>query len=101
MNHFNTENDKELCLLFFGEQWDAECKKQLLIAEKSIDTLKGKIILVKHDVDKDPELAEQLKITSIPTILILKGGREIERLAGFHHETALLRHLKPHMEKVG
>jgi len=90
-----------LCLVFFGEQWDTECKKQWAILGKATAALDGQVKLLKYDVDMDSGLAEHLRITSIPTLLVFKGGKEVGRMGGFHHENAILKHLEPHMGKNG
>jgi len=42
-------------------------------------------------------LAERFRVTSIPTTLIVKDGQEVERLTGFRHEKALVKHLQKHV----
>ena len=95
---FNAEINKGFYLVFFEEQWNTESQKQLAILEKSIAALGSQVKLLTYDVDKDSELAEHLRITTIPTLLLFKDGQEVVRLSGFHHESALLKHIRPYTE---
>ena len=44
---------------------------------------------VKVDVDKEPSLAQQYKIMSIPTLLVFKGGKETARFVGLTSKAEL------------
>jgi thioredoxin 1 len=87
-----------LILAFFGEPWDASSRRELEIIEEVAALMKGQLKVKTCSVDEAPELAEQFNVRSIPTTLILRDGKEIERLIGLRHEGTLIRHLKKHLE---
>jgi len=60
--------------------------------------LAGKVLVGKLDVDANPRTAARFAARSIPTLLILKNGKEVDRLVGVQSREAILRHLLPCME---
>ena len=51
----------------------------------------------KINVDQEPELARAFGVMSIPTVVFLKNGREVDRKVGLMPETALEAALKQHL----
>lgn len=80
--------------------WASWCGPCLTLAP-TIDELAkeyaGKVFVGKLDVDENPETAERFQIFSVPTILIMKNGKEVERIVGLvpkkHIEAILRKHL--------
>lgn len=95
---FGSATEEGLVLAFFGEPWDASSRRELRIIEDVATLMEGRLKVKKCSVDEAPELAERFNVRSIPTTLILRDGKEVERLVGLRHEGALIRHLKKHLE---
>ena len=51
------------------------------------DKYVGKVTVCKVDVDRVVPVAQRYGITVIPTVLIIKNGKEVERLVGLQPET--------------
>lgn len=67
----------ELVLLQFGSEQCASCKR----AQPLVDVLVAKNYPIRYiDADRQRDLAEQFRITKLPTFVLTIGGREIERL---------------------
>jgi len=58
--------------------------------ERVARRLEPSIRLVKVNIDQAPALAEQFGVRSIPTIVLARRGREIDRIAGARSETDLV-----------
>ncbi len=52
------------------------------VLEELAKELAGKVRIAKLNVDDNPQTASRFKVQSIPTLLILKSGREVDRLVG-------------------
>jgi thioredoxin 1 len=73
---------KNLVVIDFFAEWCMPCLIMAPILEEMKDKFKGKIEFAKVNVDDNSELANKFKIVSIPTLVIFKDGKEIERIIG-------------------
>lgn len=69
-------------LVDFWATWCGPCKQLTPLLEKLVRQSGGMVRLVKIDVDKNQELAAQLRIQSVPTVYGFKGGQPIDGFAG-------------------
>ena len=80
------------------DMWAAWCGPCRMIAPTiSIlaSELTGKVLVGKLDVDANPRTAGRFSARSIPTLLIIKNGKEVDRLVGVQTREAILRRLEP------
>ena len=84
---FNNEIKEGRVLVDFFATWCGPCKMLSLVMEK-FDS-KGVIPIVKVDIDEDAMLANEYKITSVPTLIIFENGKEVKRRSGFMSEEEL------------
>ena len=66
----------------FWADWCAPCKQLGPILESVINSYNGKIKLVKIDTDKNQELAQQLRIQSLPTVFAFFNGQPLDGFSG-------------------
>jgi putative thioredoxin len=71
-----------IIIVDFWATWCGPCKTLTPILEKVIAKSKGLVELVKIDVDKNPELSEQLRIQSIPAVIAFSNGQPIDAFQG-------------------
>jgi thioredoxin 1 len=64
------------------------------MVEQIAQELSGKVIVGKLDVDANPQTAARYRVQSIPTLLILKNGQEVDRLVGAQPKAAILQRLQ-------
>ena len=66
----------------FWATWCGPCKQLGPALEKAVVAAKGAVKLVKVDVDKNPRIASQLKIQSIPTVYAFVDGQPVDGFMG-------------------
>jgi len=70
---FNKSIGKEYCLVEFGADWCAPCKKLHPILEK----LSSKIKVFTVDIDAENELASEFNIKSVPAMVLFNEGKPL------------------------
>ena len=87
VKHFTDENfftsiEKGITLVDFFATWCAPCRMLTPIVEKVAEHFDGKIVVAKIDIDDNQKIASQFLVTSIPTLILFKDGKEINRFIG-------------------
>jgi len=75
----------------FWAPWCGPCRQLTPALEKAVTEAKGKVKLVKINVDENQALAGQLGIQSIPTVFAFAGGRPVDAFMGAIPESELKR----------
>lgn len=73
----------------FTAAWCAPCKMQTPVLAEFEKNLGGKVKVICVDVDENAELADELGIKAIPTLLIYKDGTLIDKTTGLNGLAAL------------
>ncbi len=66
----------------FWAPWCGPCKQLGPILEKAVAEADGAVRLVKVNIDENPEIAQQLRIQSIPTVYAFKDGQPVDGFMG-------------------
>ena len=93
-DNFDAETSKGLYVVCFEEPTDHDCQRQAKIIEKATNEIKQPVKVGTCDVEKCFALAQRFRVTSIPTTIVFKDGKEVDRLVGYRHEMTLIKHLK-------
>ncbi|MDO8901760.1 MAG: co-chaperone YbbN [Phenylobacterium sp.] len=66
----------------FWAPWCGPCRQLGPALEKAVNAAKGKVRMVKIDIDKNPAYAGQLRVQSIPAVFAFFGGRPVDGFMG-------------------
>ena len=74
--------------------WCGPCRMITPMIEELATEMAGRLRFAKLNVDENPATAARFNVRSIPTILVFKGGREVDRIVGIQPKSAMTRRLE-------
>jgi thioredoxin 2 len=74
--------------------WCGPCHMIAPVIDQLAAELAGRVRVVKLNVDDNPRTAARFDLRSIPTLLVLKDGREVDRLVGVQPKQEIARRLE-------
>ena len=87
---FDNAVQSGVTLIDFWAPWCGPCQQQAPILESVADSIGGKATIAKINVDENNATAGRFGVQSIPTLVLLKDGEEINRFVGLQSEAALI-----------
>jgi len=82
-------------LLDMWAPWCGPCRMIAPIVEQLAGELAGRVKVGKLNTDENPMTASRFNVRSIPTLLVLKDGQEVDRIVGALPKQEILRRLEP------
>jgi thioredoxin 2 len=74
--------------------WCGPCRMLAPILEELASEMAGRVRFAKLNVDENPATAARFQVSSLPTLLVFKAGREIHRLVGVQPKAEIARQLE-------
>ena len=74
--------------------WCGPCRMVAPVVEELAGTYQGKMKMGKLNVDDHPQVAARFRIMNIPTLLLFKGGQEVDRIVGVVPKEELTRRIE-------
>lgn len=81
-NFEETIKKNSLVLVDFWAGWCGPCRALAPTIQELAAEYAGKALIAKLDVDENPQTAEKFQVYSIPTVILLKDGCEVDRIVG-------------------
>lgn len=80
--NFQETVSKGVTLVDFYATWCGPCRMIVPIVEELSALMKGKAQIAKVDIDQAQNVTANLQITSVPTLILFKDGKEVKRVIG-------------------
>ncbi len=77
--------------------WCGPCRTLEPVIVELATELAGRLRFAKLNVDENPSTASRFGVQSIPTLLVLKGGKEVDRIVGAQPKSEIARRLQRHI----
>ncbi|MGH2407452.1 MAG: thioredoxin [Candidatus Limnocylindrales bacterium] len=87
-------------LVDFWAAWCGPCALLSPIVEKICGELEGRLLLARVDADASPVTTRRYAIFSLPTLVLFRDGREVERVIGFRRKKELAARLLRHIDRA-
>jgi thioredoxin 2 len=81
-------------LLDMWAPWCGPCGMVAPVVEELAAEMADRVRVAKLNVDENPATAARFRVQSIPTLLLLKGSRELNRIVGVQSKAAILQRLE-------
>jgi thioredoxin 1 len=84
-------------LVDFWAIWCGPCKMVAPVVDEIARENEGKLRVMKLDVDDNQNTAMTYGVMSIPTLILFKDGKPVERIVGFKPKSDLWKKIEPHL----
>lgn len=97
LNDFDSSTRNGAVLIDFNAEWCGPCKAMAPVLTRLSQEYAGKLEIFSVDIDKSPDLAVRHGVMSVPTFLLFREGKAVERIIGAVSEKNLRKALDPHL----
>jgi thioredoxin 2 len=82
-------------------EWCGPCRLIAPVVDQLASEMAGRVRFAKLNIDENPATAARFNVHSISTLLMLKGGQEIDRIVGVQPKTEIMRRLERVIGSIG
>lgn len=90
-------NSSELTIVEFWAPWCGPCRKLGPVLDEVAQDFEGKIKIVKLNTDENLKTAKEYSVSGLPTLLIFKDGKPVERLVGLMPKSSIVTNIEKHL----
>jgi thioredoxin 1 len=84
-------------LVDFGAEWCPPCKRLDPVVDELASEYVGKLVVGKMDADANQDVVIHYGVMGLPTLILFKDGKPVERIIGYRPKEKILDQLKPHL----
>lgn len=85
-----------ITLIDFWAEWCGPCQMMLPRLEELATQVGNTAVIAKHNVDTDPQTPSNMRVMSIPTLVLFKDGQPVEKWVGVQEVSTLVEKIQQH-----
>ncbi|MDR1167997.1 MAG: thioredoxin [Heliobacteriaceae bacterium] len=82
----------------FWAPWCGPCRKLGPVLDEIADEFSGRVKFVKINTDENLQTAKDYSISGLPSLLVFKGGKALERLVGLMPKSTIISNIEKHLQ---
>lgn len=91
--NFQAQTKNKIVLVDFWASWCAPCRMMAPILNEVADELDGNKRVGKVNIEQFQGMAQQFKVRNIPTLVLFKNGKEVNRFVGIKTKDFLMKEI--------
>ena len=88
-SNFEKKTKGKKAIVDFWAPWCGPCRMMAPVFEELAKEFKGKLDFFKLNVDDNDSIAERFSVQGIPCLVMIKDGKEVDRIVGFQQKDSL------------